>query len=178
MDNILATHTHTCIYIDIDIDLSIIGQNNNYWLISIGQNFNIGISRKYRITHNMRSNLFIYLKTNHTWNGLMIGFSHLIYLFIFSFQVEKLEDFQVNEVKPQKVNLAKESNHFYKEAVKISQQKVRDLKVFIHFFFLSVTVQSLYLNRTHCSQRSLFLFLCRTLSLSGCIRLLPHQHSK
>lgn len=75
------THTYLYIYIDIDIDLSIIGQNNNYWLISIGQNFNIGISLKYRITHNMRSNLFIYLKSNHTWNGLMIGFSHLIFFF-------------------------------------------------------------------------------------------------
>ncbi|CAM4667736.1 unnamed protein product [Leuciscus chuanchicus] len=41
----------------------------------------------------------------------------------YEIKVENLEDFQVKEVKPQKVILAKESNLFIKEAVKASQQK-------------------------------------------------------
>ncbi|KAK9955305.1 hypothetical protein ABG768_015187 [Culter alburnus] len=41
----------------------------------------------------------------------------------YEIKVENLEDIQVKEVKPEKVNLAKESNRFLKEAVKISQQK-------------------------------------------------------
>lgn len=47
-----------------------------------------------------------------------------------SFQVENLEDIKEQEIKPQKVNLAKESHHLLrKEAVKASQQKARDLKL-------------------------------------------------
>ncbi len=47
-----------------------------------------------------------------------------------SFQVENLEDIKEQEIKAQKVNLAKESSYAHlKEAVKASQQKARDLKL-------------------------------------------------
>ncbi len=47
-----------------------------------------------------------------------------------SFQVENLEDIKEQEIKPQKVNLAKELRHLLlKETVKASQQKARDLKL-------------------------------------------------
>lgn len=47
-----------------------------------------------------------------------------------SFQVENIEDIKEQEIKAQKVNLAKESGHVHlKEAVKASQQKARDLKL-------------------------------------------------